>query len=245
MSSAPELVGDDRVAAELVLRLLDGAETEAARQRLGDDAAFAALAAEWEERLAPLLDSVPAESPPAQLWDRIAAQIEPASEGGATIHQLRRKANLWRAYSAGITALAAALLVVIGLDAARRDPVVRAPPAGAQPAPMLVASLDADQGPAALIITYDPRSRSLIATPAVLQGAAGHDHELWLVPAAGTPRSLGIVTAGRPRRISVRPEMLNVLGADSTLAISVEPQGGSPTGQPTGPVIAKGQLSTI
>jgi anti-sigma-K factor RskA len=32
---------------------------------------------------------------------------------------------------------------------------------------------------------------------------------------------------------------------DATLAVSMEPPGGSPTGQPTGPVIASGTLTSL
>jgi anti-sigma-K factor RskA len=35
------------------------------------------------------------------------------------------------------------------------------------------------------------------------------------------------------------------LGPDATLAVSLEPPGGSPTGQPTGPVIASGKLTNL
>ncbi len=249
MSSAPELTGDDRLAAEFVLRLLEGEELMEARARLRSDPGFERLVGEWEARLAPLLDTVPAEAPPAGLWSRIESQLSEDGGESATVHALRRKANIWRAYSAAITAVAAALLLVVGLDTARRDPVLQQqPPATQAPAATaatLVASLAAEGGPAALVITYDPASRSLIATPAVLQGAAGHDHELWVVPSAGPPRSLGLVAAGRPRRITIPPALLDAIGRDATLAISVEPEGGSPTGLPTGPVIATGQLTGI
>ena len=246
MSSAPELTGDDRLAAEFVLRLLEGEELAEARRRQRADPSFVRRVDHWEERLAPLLDEVPDEAAPAHVWDRISANLDRADGKGATIHILRRKANLWRAYSATITAIAAALLVVIGLDATRKDPVLQAPrTAPATGAATLVASLASEGGPAAVVITYDPASRSLIATPAVLQGAAGHDHELWVIPAGGQPRSLGLVATGRSRKIVIPPALLKALGADATLAISVEPEGGSPTGQPTGPVVATGQLSRV
>jgi anti-sigma-K factor RskA len=245
MSSAPELSGDDRLAAEFALRLLEGEELLQARGRQRSDPAFARLIGEWEDRLAPMLDAVPAEAAPADLWSRISARL--AENGGgeaATIHLLQRKAKLWRAYSAAVTAVAAVLLLVVGLDITRRDPILQQPAAPAEAA-TLVASLGAEGGPAALIITYDAEARSLIATPAVLQGAAGHSHELWVVPETGQPRSLGIVTAGKPRRLVIPPALLEAIGADATLAISVEPEGGSPTGVPTGPVIASGQLTRI
>jgi anti-sigma-K factor RskA len=243
MSSAPELTGDDQVAAELVLRLLDGEELLAARGRLRTDPGFARLVADWEERLAPLLDDIHPQAPPAELWSRISASLEEAGEG-ATIHMLRRKATIWRTYSAVITAVAAALVLVVGLDTARKDPVLQ-PPVRQASAETLVASLGSEGGPAALIITYDANSRSLIATPAVLQGAAGHSHELWVLPASGAPRSLGIVTADHSRKIVIPPALLKAIGANATLAVSVEPEGGSPTGLPTGPVIATGQLNRI
>ena len=245
MSSAPELVGDDRLAAEFVLRLLDPDESSEALRRLDTDPAFGDLVAFWEERLASFVEEVPAQAPPPDLWLRISTKLEPANDNEAGLEKLRRRANAWRAYAGVVTALAAALLLVVGLDLFRSDPVLQPPVATEGSALTMVASLSAEKGPAALIITYDPRSRSLIATPAVLQGADGHDHELWLVPASGQPRSLGIVTAGRSRKISVRPEIVGAMGPDATLAISVEPEGGSPTGQPTGPVIASGQLSRV
>ncbi len=244
MSSAPELTGDDRLAAEYVLRLLEGEEMFEARRRLQEDAAFARLVSEWEERLAPLLEAVTEETPSPGMWSRISAGLEQGGREGATIHVLRRKANIWRAYSAAVTAVAAALLVVVGLDTARKDPVLQQPTPQAAAA-TLVASLGAENGPAAIIITYDGASRSLIATPAVLQGAAGHSHELWVIPASGQPRSLGIVAAGQPRRLAVPPALLKAIGANAMLAVSVEPEGGSPTGLPTGPVIATGQLTRI
>ena len=244
MSSAPELTGDEALAAEYVLRLLDGEALLAARGRLNSDPAFAHLVAEWEERLAPLLNEIPGEAPPAELWSRIEASLGEAGNG-ATIHTLRRKAAVWRTYSAAVTALAAALMLVLALDVTKDDPVIRQPAPQAAAAETLVASLASEGGPAALIITYDAASRSLVATPAVLQGAAGHSHELWVLPASGAPRSLGIVTAGRSRKIVIPPALLKAIGANATLAVSVEPEGGSPTGLPTGPVIATGQLNPI
>ena len=244
MTDEPELTGDDRLAAELALRLLEGEELAQARWRQAQDAAFAALVASWEERLMPLADGIRPAAPDPRVWQAIAARLGEVAEDAGNVHALRRKATLWRTYSAVVTAVAAALALAVGLDVAKRDPIVRAPapqaPTGLEPT--LVASLAGEDGPAALVITYDPDSRSLIATPAVLDPAAGHDHELWLIAGSGPPRSLGLVATGKPQKITIPPALLKQLGADATLAVSVEPEGGSRTGQPTGPVIATGQL---
>lgn len=74
-------------------------------------------------------------------------------------------------------------------------------------------------------------------------GAApeGQDWELWWIAPGVPPVSLGLLAPGTQRRrlTGLRP------GADITLAISAEPPGGSPTGQPTGPVLAAGPLAAL
>ncbi len=250
MIDEPELSGDERLSAELALRLLQGEELAQARWREAQDPAFAASVARWEEQLMPLVDGIRPVAPDPAVWERIAAQLGEAPAEGGNVHALRRKANLWRAYSGVVTAVAAALALAVGLDMTKRDPVIQAPapqaPAAApSPAATLVASLAAEDGPAAVVISYDPDTRSLIATPAVLNPAAGHDHELWLIAGSGPPRSLGLVATGKSQRITIPPALLEALGTEATLAVSVEPEGGSPTGAPTGPVIASGQLTRL
>ena len=79
----------------------------------------------------------------------------------------------------------------------------------------------------------------------VLRGAAGNDHELWVIPAGGKPLSLGLLRSGAPQRLVLPMRLAPYFRDRSTLAVSVEPVGGSKTGQPTGPVIAAGELSSI
>jgi len=69
------------------------------------------------------------------------------------------------------------------------------------------------------------------------------DFELWLIVGDSAPRSLGLVREGtRPARAADLSEDL-IEGV--TLAVSLEPQGGSPEPVPTGPVVAVGQLKKI
>ena len=246
MTDEPELTGDDRLAAELALRVLEGEELAEARRRQLQDHDFARAVSAWKERLMPLVDGIRPVTPDPAVWERIAARLGDR-EDGTTVVALQRKATLWRNYSAAVTAIAAALALVVGLDMAKRDPVIQppVPQASQAPAPTLVASLGKEGGRPALVITYDPDSRSLVATPAVLDPAAGHDHELWLIAGSAPPRSLGLVTTGKSQKIDIPPALLKQLGTEATLAVSVEPTGGSPTGQPTGPVIATGQLTRL
>jgi anti-sigma-K factor RskA len=69
--------------------------------------------------------------------------------------------------------------------------------------------------------------------------------ELWLIPADGKPRSLGLLRADRAVTITIPPNLMGQIVSNAVLAVSLEPLGGSPTGQPTGPVIASGKLTTL
>ena len=52
-----------------------------------------------------------------------------------------------------------------------------------------------------------------------------------------------MIARDKPTTLALDPTLLAQLGPTAALAVSVEPIGGSPTGQPTGAVIAKGAIS--
>jgi anti-sigma-K factor RskA len=101
--------------------------------------------------------------------------------------------------------------------------------------------LNDDQASASVLVTFDPKNgRLTLQRVGGYQEAADKSLQLWALPPAGGPRSLGVLS----------PEKLLQLAADQrdvrevpTLAISLEPKGGVPseTG-PTGPVLFKGAL---
>ena len=59
------------------------------------------------------------------------------------------------------------------------------------------------------------------------------------------PLPLGVLTADRPAQITIHPAFADQARRDAILAVSLEPPGGSPTGQPTGPVIGSGRLTNL
>ena len=69
---------------------------------------------------------------------------------------------------------------------------------------------------------------------------AGRSFELWLLPRHGAPISLGVARPGRVLYALPRTAEA-ALAQTKGFAVSVEPPGGSPTGQPTGPVVLVGQ----
>jgi anti-sigma-K factor RskA len=84
-----------------------------------------------------------------------------------------------------------------------------------------------------------------MVVPASLLAADQRSYELWLIPPGDRPHSLGLIEPGRPVRLTVPPALVARATTDAVLAVSVEPPGGSPTGQPTGPVIASGKLISL
>ena len=242
MSAPPRDEERDLRAAEYVLGLLDAREMREARVLAATDPEFAEAVALWENRLAPLLDEVPGIEPAADMWSRIERAIPAGPAGDENVVRFGRSLRRWRAFAGGMTAIAASLALLVGYQALREAPI---PVPAAQSAPVLVASLSSEQANTSLSVAYEPRRSSLLVTPGRLTGAPGHDHELWIIPAGGSPVSLGLVRAGAPARIQVPARLAPHFRTRSTIALSVEPVGGSPTGQPTGPVVAAGELVTI
>ncbi|WP_236197548.1 anti-sigma factor, partial [Pseudomonas glycinae] len=68
---------------------------------------------------------------------------------------------------------------------------------------------------------------------------------MWVIPSDGKPVSLGVIPPGGDGEIKLGGAQKAFIGESITLAISLEPEGGSPTGQPTGPVLYQGVLSAL
>ena len=94
--------------------------------------------------------------------------------------------------------------------------------------PVLVASAD-QRGTVLRVNTLDPKIH-----------VAGRSLELWALPRGGKPKSLGIVGSANRGSLKLLAAADQALGDVPALAISLEPPGGSPTGQPTGPVLYSG-----
>lgn len=224
----------EHLAAEYALGLLEGAELLEARRLLASGPAFAAEVNGWDARLAPLLDELSDVAPSSDLWPRIEAALAEASPE-AEIVVLRRRVRRWR-LGAGIAAAAAVVLALISLPPRGPNVVPQAPEAP------LMASLAI--GPAAprIGVAWLPERRELLVSAAGVPADRAHDRQLWLVPKNGAPRSLGVVRPDAAARVTVAPELAVLLGEGATLAVSQEPPGGSPTGLPTGPVVATATL---
>jgi anti-sigma-K factor RskA len=225
---------DDRAppsAAEYVLGVLSAPERRTVEQRIARDPAFAREVAFWEERLGVLAEGIRPVPPPAGVWSR----IEAALDRGATRASLWQSLAFWRGLALGASALAAACLAALIYVGAVSTPVGP-----------LVAKLDETSGAAGFVAAANPQDGSLTIVPAaLLTGQQQQAYELWVIPPGGKPHSLGLIDPERPVKVTIPPDLLPHVSADSVLAVSLEPPGGSPTGQPTGPVIANGKLAAL
>jgi len=254
----------DALAAEYVLGTLDPDERAQTQALISVDAGFAALVCQWERRLGDLHAMVDPIEPPQTTWDKIKArisQVAPAAEvrlpevpppppapepapspPTGQVIDFNRRLNRWRAATASIGALAAALMVFValaefmpdGLPGALRPKV---------PAARLVAVLQRDELAPAFLLTVDTATRTMTVRRVSAGIEPGYSYELWMVsPRLGTPRSLGLVSndefTQRPMLASYDPDTINT----ATYAVSLEPEGGSKTGAPTGPVLWTGKL---
>ncbi|CAM3156689.1 Anti-sigma factor [Sphingomonas antarctica] len=219
---------DDVLAAEYAIGLLNPAEAEAVQDRARHDAPLSLRIAWWRDQLTPLAERGATE-PPAIVWHGIQRSLA-ANDNPPT------PANRWRSAALAAMSIAAALVVYIGV-APSPQPTVITRTVNA-PAPMVALLTGKGGTEVALVVDAEGHMRT---TPALLDAGKG-DPELWVIPADGKPRSMGIFDAHGRSAHGVAPAMRPMLAEGLTFAVSLEPKGGSPTGSPTGPVVATGKL---
>ncbi|MEO9131052.1 MAG: anti-sigma factor [Sphingomonas sp.] len=235
----------DMAAAELALGVLDGEDRAQALRRVLAEHGFAQEVERWRAHLAPLFDLWPAMDAPPGVFGRVERTIDGPSI--AVTAQLPVKRALLWPLAAGLSSIAAAamLVVIVMRPIAVPGPASRpATPVATTSAPMLVASIDTGKAGAPVTAVYNPNSADLRLTPAAL-AEADHSAELWVIAGDGVPHSLGLLRASGASSFAVSRANRARLAAGATLAVSIEPIGGSPTGLPTGPVVAKGVLSQV
>lgn len=207
----------DMLAAEYALGVLDAADRAQAEARIAADPAFAAAVQDWAARLAPMDAHYP-EVPAPNLLPQIEARLFGRPAKAAPWWQTR----LFGAFAGALATAAFAVVVILS-----QPPV--GPVFQGQPVARLA-------GAAAVVFTvaYDPQAQRLrVSRSGGPAAPEAQDYELWAIAPGRPPASLGIIgPEGLERPFEPAAGLL--------FAVSVEPRGGSPTGLPTGPVIATG-----
>lgn len=239
--NTPANQDDDLRCAEYALGVLDTAERLALEQAASDDPQLRTSLDQWQERVAPLTEDVPPLAPPARVWQRIQRDLGFASNDGAkpaTPTSLWDNLSLWRWLGIGASV---ATLVLLAVNVNTLNPPRSPAPTLANA--YLVATLARQDGVAHWTATVDTRRSSMVVVPAVKPTIeTGKATELWLIPKDAKPIPLGVFAADQPASMTLPADILAKIDSNAVLAVSIEPPGGSPTGQPTGPVVATGAI---
>src|SRR5579871_3940181 len=192
---------DDHIAlaAEFALGTLDADERAQVESMMSADAEFAAMVHAWEQKLGALNQMVGSVEPRPEIWDRIRAAIgrssvdraplelpqtappavmsleeaQPAASDYSNVIRLTANARRWRRIASVTSAIAAALVVMIGVGASMPDllPDSMRPkaktqvvevklPGAPQAAGQYVAVLQKEGGGPAFILTVDGATRN-------------------------------------------------------------------------------------
>lgn len=248
----PSLV--EQLAASYALGTLRGGARRRFEALARNHAEVRAQALIWQGRMAAVAELQPEAAPSPLVWKRIenlvnadreAKAMQAARSPGKASKGWWSNLNLWRGLSSmGVGVAAVALMVGVNLNSinARLGGEVQDLSArlSATPEIQYVAVLADDKAAASMLVTFDPKSKRLtLKRVGGFQEASDKSLQLWALPQAGGPRSLGVLGGDAVVKLTAGGNEVNV----PALAISLEPKGGVPSsGGPTGPVLFKGAM---
>ena len=178
----------------------------------------------------PLAKGLKPLEPPAHVWQAIRRRLNLAP---------RESRRSW----ARTFAMAASVVLVVALGALLYWRTL-APGRATQ-----VATISASSGALAwqVEIYRQPgeTGRLIVHSGTLPARPAGHDYELWALPKGGAPVSLGVLPAQGSSHHALSAVQQKALASSTQIAVSIEPVGGSPTGQPTGAIVFLAPLHTV
>ncbi|WP_138924229.1 anti-sigma factor [Sulfitobacter sp. BSw21498] len=229
MTQTPEIPDDDLLAAEMVLGLSSDDDMIAASRRIGTERDFADRVVFWQERMTAMTDGIDPVAPPARIKKKLMAQVFPKQR--VTILQ-----RLWLWQGVAMASLLFAGYLGVQLLEANTRP-------DGQPI-VLAAQLVSESSPLEMLAVIEPVKHEIALRRVAGEPIPGREFEVWAILPDQAPVSLGVLPDSETTRILV-PAELRSRAAQITLAISDEPIGGSPTGAPTGAVLAAGAMSEL
>jgi anti-sigma-K factor RskA len=222
----------DRLAAEYVAGTLRGGARRRFEALLPAHPSLRSATRAWQDRLMPLTAVIAPVQPSGNVWRHVSERIEGERKQRQAESGSWRGLAFWRGLSAFASIAAIGLAVLLANPRAVPPPVV-----------VVLAATNAAAGsvqPTSIVASISGDGSSLVTRPIVpVSVQANRSLELWAVPTSGSPRSLGLLPGGGGT-FALRSKVL--VGAD-TLAVTLEPAGGSPTGLPTGPIVYAGKFT--
>jgi anti-sigma-K factor RskA len=229
---------DEIISGEYVLGILSEEDRKRVEARIASDPKFAMQVRRWQTNLADFNDEYRDVKPPAELFEKIETRLFAADAPAAKPRLLR---SIWNSVEVWRGLALAAIVLAIAIGVTDRFSFFGPP----QPDKPLVAELTGMDSPISLVATYDFGSGRLSISPAALKQEQPKSLEVWLIEIDGTTTSLGIMPDNGQGDILITAGMRRSFAEGKTIAITVEPLGGSPSGKPTGPVIALGKTRLL
>ena len=234
------------VVGEYVLGTLASSECRACEALFECSEEWAEEKVLWETLLSNFAGALEPVEPPGAVLARVRRQIGLAtgpirSDAQSDSTNARRKpvegVTFWRA-SAAVSAIAAGIMAV-ALFAPSQLPFGSEPTQVVSPdsqaAENYIAMLQEPESKVYWLVKYLPESGEIeLRRQGDYALRPDRDLQLWWVPAAGKPESVAVLPRSAQQSLSLPQE----IPTDASLAISLEPRGGSDTDQPTGPVLA-------
>ncbi len=233
MKKTPERI--EALAAEYVLGSMHGAARRRFERWMMESVRVREEVWFWEEKLGHLGNQVSDKTPPSSVWKGIQARLWPHESVPVKPKSAANDSKGgWFLPGWSMLATAAALVLAVML--------VQQP--GPVPEERLSGAIvQADTTDPLWLVSGSKAERALKLRPVAATAAEqGKDYELWIVPADGSPVSLGVVPIGNTYQVTLDDKTRELLANSRTLAISLEPVGGSPTGAPTGPILHVAKL---
>lgn len=219
---------DDKLAdaGEYVIGTLEGAERAAFEKRMAGDSELAEMVSRLQRHMQALDDTAMPKTLAPQLWPQIEARLGGQDPSSVTTPS-GRPPRPWMA-------IAASVLVAAGLGFAAGSLLQ------ARPEPLVIAVLieEGSTGPGAIVEAFADNSIRVVPLEA-FDVPEGRILQVWTLPNAELgPVSLG--TFDDPQSIRLTGAQLPQPRPGQLYEITLEPAPGSPTGRPTGPILAKG-----
>lgn len=230
MSDFQDIPDDGALSAEYVLRLMDAEAEQAFERRLANEPALRAEVHAWEAQFATLADVIPDAAPSDATRADVLAKI-----AGPAVTQ-----DSWWKRSFGWVAIPSAAAVAVAAFVLL-TPMLRGPAFD----PILHATLLTADGSLQVEAGYSPAGMQFKILRPVGDPQPGRALQAWVIgPNGEGPVSLGVLPDARETTFAIPQDIVDLLDG-GTFAVSDEPVGGSPTGAPTGEILATDEFFDV
>jgi anti-sigma-K factor RskA len=223
-------------AAAYVLGHSRGNERAATKKRLSSDAELRYWVMWWEQRFFSLALHLKPETPRKAVWEQLNQRLFGSPNDPASTTAAHKPSRYW-GMSWLTTALASFALVALTVLSTLFVSQQWAP---AKDMPTHYASFESGGMVSHIVEKYANGDIACVAVHPTMT-ADQRVLELWAITNSG-PVSLGVLP-NKGKSVMKAPAVMKQVKGVMTLAVSVEPAGGSPSGLPTGPVVNTAKLT--